>query len=134
MWAPIRGSSGGTTPSYDAVVASDPGAQLPASTEPAAWAPDDPAFEAHVLRAFIRDGRLASIPARERKKLVIYRYLVDRAFPVPDEVIHERDVNMRLALWHPDVATIRRALVERGFVTRDGMSYRRAVPLRPGEP
>lgn len=111
---------------------SDPSVLMPTPMAPAGWAPDDPAFEAHVLRAFIRDGRLASIPARERKKLVIYRYLVDRVFPVPDEVIHERDVNMRLALWHPDVATIRRAFVERGFVRRDGMSYRRAVPLRPG--
>jgi hypothetical protein len=101
--------------------------------EPRAWARDEPAFEAQVLRAFIRDGRLASIPARDRKKLVVYRYLVERAFPDPEEVVHERDVNMRLALWHPDVATIRRAFVERGFVRRDGMSYRRAVPLREGE-
>lgn len=96
---------------------------------PAAWTPDDPAFEAQVLRAFIRDGRLVSIPARERKKLVVYRYLVDRVFPDPDEVVHERDANMRLALWHPDVATIRRALSDLGFVRRDGMLYQRAVPV-----
>jgi hypothetical protein len=100
---------------------------------PAAWAPDEPAFEARVLRAFIRDGRLASIPARERKKLVVYRYLVEEVFPEPDEVVDERDVNMRLALWHPDVATIRRALADLGFVHRDGMTYRRAVPPRPGD-
>lgn len=85
------------------------------------------------MRAFIREGRLASIPARDRKKLVVYRYLVERVFPDPDEVVNERELNMRLALWHPDVATIRRAFVDRGFVRRDGMSYRRAVPLRSGE-
>ncbi len=95
-----------------------------------AWALDDPAFEAHVRRAFIRDGRLVSIPARARKKLVVYRHLVDQAFPDPDEAVHERDVNLRLALWHPDVATIRRGLVDLGFVRRDGMTYRRAVPRR----
>jgi hypothetical protein len=99
-------------------------------TGPAAWARDDPAFEARVIRAFVRDGRLTSIPARERKKLVVYRYLIDRVFPDPAEVVHERDVNMRLALWHPDVATIRRALADLGFVRRDGMAYRRAVPIR----
>lgn len=98
------------------------------SSAPAAWAPDDPAFEAHVLRAFIRDGGLASIPARERKKLVVYRYLLDRVLPDPGEVVHERDLNLRLALWHPDVATIRRALVDLGLARRDGMAYRRAVP------
>jgi hypothetical protein len=48
-----------------------PSATTPLPHVPAAWAPDDPAFEAKVLRAFIRDGRLASIPARERKKLVV---------------------------------------------------------------
>jgi len=103
------------------------------STIPAAWAPDDPAFEARVLRAFFRDARLASIPARERKKLVVYRHLVDQVFADPGEVVHERDVNMRLALWHPDVATIRRALADLGFVRRDGMAYRRAVPLRTSD-
>jgi hypothetical protein len=112
----------------------DDPASVPSSVPaavPAAWAPDEPAFEAHVLRAFIRDGRLASIPARERKKLVVYRYLVDQVFPDPDEIVDERDVNMRLALWHPDVATIRRALANLGFVSREDMRYRRAVPRRP---
>ena len=109
----------------------DPASALAPVHAPAAWVPDEPAFEARVLRAFIRDGRLASIPARERKKLVVYRYLVDQVFPDPEEVVDERDVNMRLALWHPDVATLRRAFVEHGFVRRDGMAYRRVAPLRP---
>jgi hypothetical protein len=113
--------------------APDRAAPVPESatgTGPAAWARDDPAFEARVIRAFIRDGRLTSIPAKERKRLVVYRYLIDRVFPDPDEVVAERDVNMRLALWHPDVATIRRGLADLGFVRRDGMTYRRAVPPR----
>ncbi|MEO7664062.1 MAG: DUF2087 domain-containing protein [Candidatus Limnocylindrales bacterium] len=97
---------------------------------PPSWARDDPAFEAAVLRAFMRDGRLATIPARERKKLVVYRHLLERVFPDPAEAVQERDVNMRLALIHPDVATIRRAFVDFGFVTREGMVYRRRVPLR----
>jgi hypothetical protein len=44
---------------------------------------------------------------------------------------------MRLALWHPDVATLRRAFVEHGFVSREGMRYRggppRSDPRRYGE-
>lgn len=115
-------------PSYDAAMAGTPDA-------PPGWALDDPKFERDTLYAFIRGGRLISIPARERKKLVVYRYLVDVAFPEPDEEVQERDVNMRLALWHPDVATLRRAMVDLGFVARQGMTYRRAVPLldRPPE-
>ena len=95
-----------------------------------AWIPDDPAFEAHVLRAFIRDGRLASIPARDRKKLVVYRFLLDQVLPHPDELVTERDLNMRLALWFPDVATIRRALVDLRLAERNEMVYRRSVPRR----
>jgi hypothetical protein len=97
---------------------------------PPGWAPDDPAFEARVLRAFVKGGRLVSIPARERKKLVVYRHLVDQVLP-DDAPVQERDLNMRIALWHPDPATIRRAFVDLGFVRRDGMTYRRAVPPRP---
>ena len=105
----------------------------PGSSAPSAWTRDEPAFEARVLRAFIRDGRLASIPARERRKLVVYRYLLEQVFPDFHEEVHERDLNMRLAPWHPDVATIRRALVDLGFARRTGMTYRRAVPLRSSE-
>jgi len=95
-----------------------------------AWEPDDPAFEAKVIRAFIRGDRLTSIPARERKKQVIYRFILDRVLPDPDETVAERDLNMRLALWHPDVATIRRALIDSRLATREGMTYRRAAPVR----
>ncbi|MEZ0241308.1 MAG: DUF2087 domain-containing protein [Chloroflexota bacterium] len=86
---------------------------------------DDPAYEARVLRAFIRGDRLVSIPARERKRLVVLRFLVDQVFP-DLEPLEERDVNMRLALWHPDVAALRRYLVEAGLAERSAMTYRRS--------
>ena len=101
-----------------------------AAAGPPAWQPDDPAFEAATIRAFVRDGRLVSIPAKDRKKLVVYRYLLERVLPDPAEAVAERDLNMRLALWHPDVATIRRALIDHRLAKRDGMTYRRAVPRR----
>ncbi len=100
----------------------EPDDPVPAAT------PDDPAFEAATLRAFMKDGRLRSIPARERKKRVVYRHLLDLVLPDPEERVAERDLNMRLALRHPDVATIRRGLVDLGLARRDGMVYRRAVP------
>lgn len=96
---------------------------------------DEPAYEAKVLRAFIRKNRLVSLPARERKRRVILRFLVDQVFP-DFEPADERDVNMRIALWHPDVAALRRYLVDAGLVSRTGMTYRRELPLpdRPLEP
>jgi len=93
---------------------------------------EDPAYEEKVLRAFVRDGRLVRIPARERKKRVILRWLLDRVFP-DDEPVDEPDVNMRLAIWNPDVSALRRYLVDSGFVTRDGIVYRRVSPAPPRE-
>jgi hypothetical protein len=85
---------------------------------------EDPAFEARVIRSFIRDGRLTTIPARERRKQVIYRYLRDQVF-TEDRAYPEKEVNQRLALFHPDVATIRRGMVDAGLVTREAGEYRR---------
>lgn len=103
---------------------------LPAG--PAAWTPDEPAFEARVLRAFVRDGRLVAIPARERKRLVVYRFVLERVLPDPGELVNERDINLRLAVLYPDPATLRRALIDTGLARRSGMTYQRAVPTPPG--
>ncbi len=86
-------------------------------------APD--AFDAKVLRSFFRDGRLASIPAQDRKKLVVLRHLLDLCFP-EDRAYPEREVNQRLALVHPDVAALRRHLVDFRLMTREAGEYRRA--------
>lgn len=86
----------------------------------------DEAFTAKTIRSFIRDGRLTSIPAREKRRLVIYRYLRDQVF-TEDRTYPEAEVNMRLALFHPDVATIRRGMVDAGLVTRSAGEYRRGA-------
>ena len=84
-----------------------------------------PAFDAKVLRAFIVDDRLVSIPAQEKKKLVVLRYLLERCF-AEDRAYPEKEVNQRLAIFHPDVASLRRYLVSYGLVTREAGVYRRA--------
>jgi hypothetical protein len=83
------------------------------------------AFEAKVLRSFFRDGRLISIPAKDKKKLVVLRHLVALCF-AEDRAYPEKEVNQRLALHHPDVAALRRYLVDSGLMTRDAGEYRRA--------
>jgi len=84
-----------------------------------------PAFDARVLRSFIVDDRLVSIPAQEKKKLVVLRYLLERCFTA-DRPYPEKEVNQLLALFHPDVASLRRYLVTYGLVTRQAGIYRRA--------
>ncbi len=85
-----------------------------------------PAFEAKVLRAFVEDGHLRSIPAQEKKRRVVLRYLSEVMFDEARDYA-EREVDALLRAFHPDVASLRRLLVEEGFLSRSGERYR----LRP---
>jgi hypothetical protein len=85
---------------------------------------DLPLDLAKVLGAFFRDGRLVTIPSKERKRLVVLRYLRDRVF-TEDRAYPEAEVNQRLALFHRDVAALRRYMVDAGLVTRSAGEYRR---------
>ncbi len=87
------------------------------------WSRDD----ARVLHAFIEDGRLTSIPAQLAKRLVVLRFLAASAFS-KGESYPEKEVNMRLALRHPDVASLRRYLVDEGFMERSAGIYRLREP------
>jgi DNA-binding transcriptional ArsR family regulator len=68
------------------------------------------ADERRILRSFLEDGRLTTIPAQDRKKLVVLRYLAETVF-AEDREYPEKEVNQRLALLHPDVAALRRYLL-----------------------
>jgi hypothetical protein len=83
----------------------------------------DPAEDA-VLSAFVRDGRLVSIPAQHSKRVVVLQHLA-RVFE-PGVHYPEREVNALLAVWHPDVAALRRYLVDEGLLTRDAGVYWRS--------
>lgn len=86
-----------------------------------------PADEARVVRAFVVDDRLVSIPAQARKRDVILRWLLERCF-AEDRPYPEKEVNQRLALHHPDVASLRRHLVDEGYLAREAGVYRRTAP------
>jgi hypothetical protein len=83
------------------------------------------AYDVKVLRDFFRDGRLVAIPAQEKKKDVVLRYLVNRCFP-EDRGYTEREVNELLSAYHEDVASLRRFMIVGGLLTRDAGVYRRA--------
>ena len=87
---------------------------------------DLPADDAKVLRAFFDGPRLTSIPAQDRKRQVVLRYLREQCFP-EDRAYPEKEVNQRLGLFHRDVASLRRYLVDSGLMTRAGGEYRRVA-------
>jgi len=76
-----------------------------------------------VLRNFVVDGRLTSIPVGRAKRLVVLDYIAGRF--EPGRVYPERDVNFVLGPVHADYAALRRALVDDGFLERrDGFYWR----------
>ena len=83
----------------------------------------DPAV-AKVLRAFLVDGRLRSIPRPGRKRRIVMEYLA-AAFE-PGVRYPESQVNAVLRAWHDDVAALRRYLVDEGLLSRESGQYWRS--------
>jgi hypothetical protein len=82
---------------------------------------------AAVLRAFISDGRLMSIPASRGKRMVILEHIV-AAFE-PGVKYPEREVDAVLRAWHPDYPSLRRYLIDESLMARENGAYWRTGGL-----
>jgi hypothetical protein len=120
-------AAGGARPAYPPPV-HEPGtaADDPRVLALAGSLGEEPMVVSRTLRAFVRDGRLTGVPARDRKKRIVVRWLRDAAFPDAGPW-PEPEVNMRIALVHPDVSALRRYLVDAGLLVRDAGTYRRGT-------
>lgn len=79
--------------------------------------------QAQVLRNFWDDGRITALPMNAQKRTVVLDFL--SALFEPGEIYPEARVNALLAAFHPDVATMRRFLVDEQFLERrDGFYWR----------
>lgn len=88
---------------------------------------------ARVLRAFVRQGRLTSIPAVRSKRLVVLDWLAQDF--EPGRRYPEREVNEVMRRRHEDTAALRRALVDEGFMDRSGGRYwRTGGTVETGDP
>ena len=72
------------------------------------------------------------IPAQPKKRQIVLRFLLERVF-TEDRDYPEKEVNQRLAVFHPDVAALRRYLFDERYVDRGQGLYRRSGP-RPEPP
>lgn len=84
------------------------------------WASND---EAKVIRAFFENGLLTSVPAQRSKRLVILRYLAETLFERKHRY-PEKEVNQRIGAVNPDAASLRRYLVDEGYMSRKSGEYR----------
>ncbi|MBE0697186.1 MAG: DUF2087 domain-containing protein [Anaerolineaceae bacterium] len=81
-------------------------------------------FERTVVKNYsLPDGRLKEIPTQEKKLLAILKHVV-QVFE-PGVRYSEKQVNDALKRFHPDSATLRRALVDRHMIERElnGAAY-----------
>jgi biotin operon repressor len=76
---------------------------------------------AKVLRDFFDGERLKTIPAQRKKRVVVLQHLTERFDP--HRRYPEREVNEILRRAHDDVATLRRELVDYGFMRRSQGVY-----------
>lgn len=79
------------------------------------------AYDRKVLRDFMVDGRLRSIPSQWKKRQVIHRYLADQF--EPGRRYPEREVNEIISRTHDDFATLRRELVDTRLLAREREVY-----------
>lgn len=78
---------------------------------------------------FFREGVLDGLPAGHADRMAVLKHLAERLFPA-DQELAEPQVNLLIATVTSDIPTLRRALVDYGFLLRnaDGTGYRRAQP------
>ena len=75
-----------------------------------------------VVRNFVTaDGRLRTLPARERKRRLVLEWIASRF--EPGRRYPERDVNGSLLEIYDDAAALRRFLVDEGLLAREAGVY-----------
>ena len=81
--------------------------------------------EIAILETFFTGSKLEEIPSSRTKRLVVLERLAQEF--EPGVRYDEREVSFQLQLFHPDYASLRRYLVDEGFLTRvDGVYWRSA--------
>ena len=82
-----------------------------------------------VLYTFFRDGKLIKIPAGMPKKRIVAAELAKQFSPFRNYT--EKEVNRIIGSVHPDYCTLRRLLVDLGYLNRHQGIYRLRAILVP---
>ena len=109
----------------DAALLQEVRRQIPGHAAAAAHVVEGPwtVEEIKVLNTFFREDRLDQIPSNRAKRFVVLERIVQEF--EPGERYDERYVNLKLQMFHPDYAALRRYLVDEALLTRsDGVYWR----------
>ena len=78
-------------------------------------------YRESVLRTFIKNGKLVQLPKQWKKKRIILDELVTRLDQ--DKTYAESELNQALITFFPDYCTLRRLLIDEGYMVREGTLY-----------
>lgn len=94
---------------------------------------EEEAIRRKVISDFFDGERLKNIPAQRKRRVIVLQHLVTRFDP--NRTYTEREINDLLRPAHDDVATLRRELVDYGFMQRDRGIYQvtRGAPARSAQ-
>lgn len=82
---------------------------------------------ARVMKHFFKDGKLTTLPANRKQRVHVLHYLLEQF--EPGREYPEKEVNALLGSYNEDYATLRRELVDYGYLNRDKGIYRVATSL-----
>jgi DNA-binding HxlR family transcriptional regulator len=91
--------------------------------------PSELTEEERFLRTWVKNGRIVDIPAQEKKKQILIRWLAGQI--ERDHRWTEKEFNALLKQYNEDFATLRRYLVDAGYVARENGVYWRTPENDP---
>ena len=91
----------------------------------ASWTKNIPAqaWEEKVLKSYINSDRLVELPASRKKRQVILKWLADKF--EAEKAYTEKEVNVIIAQYYEDYATVRREFIGYQLMKRDNGIYQR---------
>lgn len=91
--------------------------------------PADLSEEDRILKTWVKDGRIIDIPAQEKKKQILVRWVARQIDPARRWT--EREFSDWLSQFNEDYAFLRRYLVDNGYMARDKGIYWRTPENDP---
>ena len=91
--------------------------------------PSELTEEERILRTWVKDGRIVDIPAQEKKKQILIRWVARQIDPARRWT--EREFSEWLSQFNEDYAFLRRYLVDNHYMARENGIYWRTPESDP---
>jgi DNA-binding HxlR family transcriptional regulator len=79
-------------------------------------------YREKVLKAFFKNSQLLRLPTQHKKRLIVLEEFARKFHP--EQIYDEQEVDARIAEQFSDYCTVRRELIEEGYLAREGQRYR----------